>query len=103
MDVSCQQEQQSYCGDGMVDENEECDDGNTEGGDGCSASCQQEQQSYCGDGMVDENEECDDGNTEGGDGCSASCQQEDPCSNTEVNLAGHVMAKEIVNLLQNCM
>ncbi len=73
----------STCGDGIVDQNEECDDGNTEGGDGCSASCQQEQQSYCGDGMIDQNEECDDGNTEGGDGCSASCQQEDPCANTE--------------------
>lgn len=28
------------CGDGYVSDNEACDDGNTEGGDGCSADCQ---------------------------------------------------------------
>jgi cysteine-rich repeat protein len=27
------------CGDGLVDEGEECDDGNTDDGDGCSAAC----------------------------------------------------------------
>jgi cysteine-rich repeat protein len=30
------------CGDGSVDTGEECDDGNTTGGDGCSATCQGE-------------------------------------------------------------
>lgn len=29
----------SYCGDGVVDPEEACDDGNTYGGDGCSAKC----------------------------------------------------------------
>lgn len=28
------------CGNGIVEEGEDCDDGGTEGGDGCSASCQ---------------------------------------------------------------
>ena len=70
------------CGDSVVDPGEECDDGNAQGGDGCSSSCHNEQGSQCGDNVVDSDEECDDGNTEGGDGCSSSCQQEDPCANT---------------------
>jgi len=28
------------CGDGVVNQNEACDDGNVQGGDGCSASCE---------------------------------------------------------------
>ena len=32
----------AYCGDDMVSGNEECDDGNTEPGDGCDASCMME-------------------------------------------------------------
>lgn len=31
------------CGDGVLDDGEECDDGNTVGGDGCSATCTTEQ------------------------------------------------------------
>jgi cysteine-rich repeat protein len=30
------------CGDGVIDDDEECDDGNAVAGDGCSASCQEE-------------------------------------------------------------
>ncbi len=29
----------AWCGDGVVDEGEECDDGNTNDGDGCSSTC----------------------------------------------------------------
>jgi cysteine-rich repeat protein len=36
------------CGDGIVDAGEECDDGNTISGDGCSSTCMSE----CPDGMV---------------------------------------------------
>jgi len=35
------------CGDGIVQNIEKCDDGNTKGGDGCSASCQIEDGSVC--------------------------------------------------------
>jgi cysteine-rich repeat protein len=49
---------------------EECDDGNTTPGDGCSENCLVE---ACGDGKVDVGEECDDGNTFPGDGCSFQC------------------------------
>lgn len=56
---------------------EQCDDGNTAGGDGCSATCQIEK---CGNGTLDVGEECDDGNTVDGDGCSKLCKSESPCS-----------------------
>ncbi|MBK9263754.1 MAG: DUF4215 domain-containing protein [Polyangiaceae bacterium] len=68
------------CGDSVVDylQGEQCDDGNTTSGDGCSSACKIEAAATCGDGKLDivNNEECDDGNTMGGDGCSASCQLE---------------------------
>ena len=66
---------------------EDCDDGNTKEGDGCSASCQLEPgyacpivgakcKPLCGDGQIIAPENCDDGNTTDGDGCSATCQAE---------------------------
>jgi YVTN family beta-propeller protein/cysteine-rich repeat protein len=61
------------CGNGRSDPGEECDDGNTTGGDGCSATCQRE---ICGNGRPDPREECDDGNTTAGDGCSPTCRHE---------------------------
>ncbi len=64
----------SFCGDGVLDSNEACDDGNSIDGDGCSARCTIE--NYCGDGILDAGEQCDDGNTIGGDGCSAVCSIE---------------------------
>ena len=65
------------CGDGTVNQtSEQCDDGNTVDGDGCSASCQVEHQPVCGDGRLDANEQCDDGNLADGDGCSSRCEVE---------------------------
>ena len=57
----------------MQQTNEECDDGNTVSGDGCSATCHDE---FCGDGEVTGTEWCDDGNTADGDGCAADCSLE---------------------------
>jgi cysteine-rich repeat protein len=37
----------SSCGNGTVDSGEECDDGNTMSGDGCSSTCTVELASYC--------------------------------------------------------
>ena len=51
----------------VIETGETCDDGNTIGGDGCSATCSLE---VCGNGILDVGEECDDSNTSGGDGCS---------------------------------
>jgi cysteine-rich repeat protein len=62
------------CGNGTVETTEECDDGNTTDGDGCSANCTVEPE--CGNGILEAGEECDDGNTTDGDGCSASCEDE---------------------------
>jgi len=65
------------CGDGTLGGSEECDDGNTVGGDGCSPVCMFEE---CGNGVLDPGEMCDDGNTVDGDGCSAVCTLEE-CGN----------------------
>lgn len=67
------------CGNGVVEEGEECDDGNQDDLDGCLTSCKK---ASCGDGFVRsggsdaESEQCDDGNLDSGDGCSSSCQRE---------------------------
>ena len=43
------------CGDGVVEApQEECDDGNTDDGDGCTAACKN---AVCGDGIVNVNAE----------------------------------------------
>lgn len=65
------------CGDGKVDDGEECDDGNKTVGDSCDSSCKKEtlpRGQVCGDGKVEGTETCDDRNTNSGDGCSATCQ-----------------------------
>jgi fibro-slime domain-containing protein len=77
------------CGNGKLDPGEQCDDGNTVGGDGCTPLCQIEKgwtcptpgqpcvrDAVCGDGVITPPETCDDGNTTGGDGCSSTCQVE---------------------------
>ncbi len=68
-----------YCGNGIVEKGEECDDGNRKNGDGCSSTCQKE--AVCGNGIVEKGEQCDDGNTKNGDGCSSTCQKEAVCGN----------------------
>lgn len=50
----------SICGDGFVGLGEDCDDGNTVDGDGCSAACLLEgSSSTCRNGIVELGEECD--------------------------------------------
>ena len=70
------------CGDGVMERNEGCDDGNTISGDGCSRICQVESNwncpkegqacenlAKCGNNILTSDETCDDGNTSSGDGC----------------------------------
>lgn len=78
------------CGDGMLADDEACDDGGTEDGDGCSANCLQVGAGFscaipgmpcqpialCGDGIVASSEICDDANGNDGDGCSSTCKFE---------------------------
>jgi len=61
------------CGNFIVESGEECDDGNTAPGDGCSDTCQLE--ATCGNNIIEYGETCDppDGLT-----CDAECQ-EIPC------------------------
>lgn len=69
------------CGDNSVNGPEECDDGNTDSGDGCTSVCTSE---TCGDGFVDidgvddtignsDDEACDDANEIDTDGCTHLC------------------------------
>lgn len=79
----------ALCGNNTVDNQvgEQCDDANSNAGDGCNSDCLAEAgfdcpgtpgpcSPICGDGMVVFGETCDDGNATPGDGCSASCQTE---------------------------
>ncbi len=63
------------CGNSILQEGEECDDGNRIGGDGCDDICMLEitADPVCGDWEKDEGEQCDDGNTINGDGCNSLC------------------------------
>jgi cysteine-rich repeat protein len=81
---------EEVCGNGVVEAGEDCDDGNTNSGDGCSSTCNSESgwncatpdggkstcTPICGDGVLAGGEVCDDGNTAAGDGCSPDCQVE---------------------------
>jgi fibro-slime domain-containing protein len=88
----------AVCGDGLLDPPEECDDHNTDDGDGCSPTCQMDPDYACptpgepcvrivtcGDGRIEGSETCDDGNTTGGDGCSDVCQREPGWTCPEAN------------------
>jgi cysteine-rich repeat protein len=91
-----------FCGDGIRNGAEQCDDGNNDNNDACtnacttpscgdnivngdeqcdppdfetcSATCQE--LPYCGDGFQNGAEQCDDGNNVDGDGCSSTCEFE---------------------------
>ncbi|MEM1335417.1 MAG: DUF4215 domain-containing protein, partial [Actinomycetota bacterium] len=65
----------AICGDGIQDPDEECDDGNTTDGDGCSSACTIEVVAVCGDGTVTSPEQCEPPNT---DVCTAICRNRDP-------------------------
>lgn len=83
------EELEPYCGDGNLDDGEECDEGGNNGVECtpeygsicnyCSIDCETVELTgpYCGDGNLDDGEECDDGNTEDGDGCAADCTIEE--------------------------
>jgi cysteine-rich repeat protein len=47
------------CGNGVVEPGEQCDDGNTDNGDGCSSTCQLEQPVSCDDDGSSCDQGCD--------------------------------------------
>ncbi|HLV66011.1 MAG TPA: DUF4215 domain-containing protein, partial [Polyangiaceae bacterium] len=63
------------CGNGELDEGEECDDGNRNNQDNCTNLCTK---AACGDGIValkaTPAEECDDGNAVDNDACTSECK-----------------------------
>ena len=66
------------CGDGVVDEGEECDDANLNNTDRCLNTCRLSEP-RCGDGIVQIGvEECDDGNRDNTDECRNDCRAA-PC------------------------
>ena len=99
----------TVCGDGVIGGAEQCDDGNTAGGDGCSATCglvagftcvgePSKCVTKCGDGLVAGAEQCDDSNLVNGDCCSSTCSAEPGCeieSNSAFGLANDFSALAI--------
>jgi fibro-slime domain-containing protein len=76
----------SICGNGVVEDKEACDDGNSMSHDGCSELCVVEEGfscpprgglcDACGNGKLGGTEACDDGNLRSGDGCDSTCRLE---------------------------
>jgi cysteine-rich repeat protein len=83
------------CGNGVIENNEECDDNNRVLGDGCTYNCVKEPCNKlsqerrrgankseicvsinCGNGILENGEECDDTNTVSSDGCNLECKKE---------------------------
>lgn len=91
-----------FCGDGIRNGFESCDDGNLDDTDHCSSSCRLNSSGtpswyvrddstsglssglssglpYCGDGLVNQaSEDCDDGNSDDTDHCTNRCLVQDP-------------------------
>lgn len=61
------------CGNEVLDDGEDCDDGNALEGDGCDSNCTF---SGCANAIAAPDEECDDGNLGDGDGCASDCTSE---------------------------
>ena len=63
----------TLCGNGVIDGEEECDDGPANSDSAPNACRTRCVDAYCGDGVVDDGEECDDGDAVDGDGCDSDC------------------------------
>ena len=88
------------CGNGVLDENEMCDDGNTAAGDYCAADCLAITGS-CGDGLLQTNEMCDDGTITTGcnnthDGGDGKCVPLGMCSSGYIEIPGAGCVPELL-------
>lgn len=68
--TSSSTEPETLCGNGIVEDGEECDDGNNVDEDDCRSTCIS---AICGDGVVGPGEQCDDGNMFESDSCTNVC------------------------------
>src|ERR1043165_7372521 len=73
---------QNKCGDGVITDGEQCDQGEKNGSSesDCDQQCQSKAPVVCGDRITNGDEECDDGNQINGDGCDNNCTVTD-CGN----------------------
>lgn len=104
------------CGNGVIDEGEECDDRRPVGGDGCDETCHVEPgwdcpepgmpciAAECGDSIIAGGEGCDDGNNIPGDGCSSACRLEEgwTCDNPGEPCRRTVCGDGIVEGTEQC-
>ncbi len=87
----------SFCGNGVINDGEECDDKNQNSGDGCSSVCKREADvGFCGDGILNKNEGCDDGNRRNGDGCSSACLVEEKVNDFDPPICNVDVTKQTV-------
>jgi cysteine-rich repeat protein len=84
-DIAPEEEILPSCGNGIVEPDEQCDDGTANSdsqADACRTSCREP---VCGDMVTDGKEQCDDGNGWGGDGCDQDCVTEEGVFESEPN------------------
>lgn len=83
--IEANQQQSSFCGNGVTEGTEECDDGNADDSDECDTACRGP---VCGNGIRQGSEACDDGNDSEDDQCDNNCQiieTEQLCGNNVVD------------------
>lgn len=71
---TCGQDCGVVCGDGCIGSGEQCDDGNTQNGDGCHSDCTLE---FCGNNRQEGSESCDGSDDSS---CPGLCQSDCTCS-----------------------
>ena len=70
---------QFICGNGIIENGEQCDDANDSNNDACLNTCIL---ATCGDGFIQNGvEACDDSNTNDNDGCESDCTLSPTCGN----------------------
>ncbi|MFT5041652.1 MAG: cysteine-rich repeat protein, partial [Hyphomicrobiaceae bacterium] len=88
-----------FCGDGVVQADEDCDDANADNSDACLDGCIA---AACGDGIERLSvEECDDGNTDDGDGCSSGCSVSRLCGDADDS--GRILATDALLVLRSAV
>lgn len=106
----------NVCGNGEIEEGENCDDGNMFAQDGCNENCMVEDGwiclgipsichlVVCGDGVVEGGESCDDDNLFPSDGCNQECEIEDGwnCSGSPSNCYESICGNGIPENGEDC-